>query len=106
MRRVPSCVKSALHGSSNKLIIVSFLAPSCCLPGLRWWPTLLLLLLEQIIKIGTSSLINEKYGTLNLSSLSRICEVVRELHAKGTSGLRLSSSGRCHCRPPWRACLG
>lgn len=38
---------------------------------------------EQVIKIGTSSLINEKYGTLNLSSLSRICEVVRELHAKG-----------------------
>lgn len=37
----------------------------------------------QVIKIGTSSLINEKYGTLNLSSLSRICEVVRELHAKG-----------------------
>lgn len=42
-----------------------------------------LLLHIQVIKIGTSSLINEKYGTLNLSSLSRICEVVRELHAKG-----------------------
>jgi hypothetical protein len=43
--------------------------------------------MQQVIKIGTSSLINEKYGTLNLSSLSRICEVVRELHAKGTSGV-------------------
>jgi glutamate 5-kinase len=39
-----------------------------------------------VIKIGTSSLINEKYGTLNLSSLSRICEVVRELHKKGMHG--------------------
>lgn len=37
----------------------------------------------QVIKIGTSSLINEQYGTLNLSILSRICEVVRDLLAQG-----------------------
>lgn len=65
MRRVPSCVKAALHSTKDKLIIV--------------------------IKIGTSSLINEKYGTLNLSSLSRICEVVRELHAKGHYVIIVSS---------------
>jgi glutamate 5-kinase len=47
---------------------------------------------SQVIKIGTSSLINEKYGTLNLSSLSRICEVVRELHAKGETQALLSTS--------------
>jgi hypothetical protein len=44
----------------------------------------------QVIKIGTSSLINEQYGTLNLSSLSRICEVVRDLHAKGNQTERSS----------------
>eukprot|EP00878_Enallax_costatus_P014066 GHUV01014710.1.p1 GENE.GHUV01014710.1~~GHUV01014710.1.p1 ORF type:complete len:460 (+),score=92.12 GHUV01014710.1:380-1759(+) len=63
MKRVPSYVKAALH--SDKLIIV--------------------------IKIGTSSLINEQYGTLNLSSLSRICEVVRELHSKGHYVIIVSS---------------
>lgn len=65
MKRVPSCVKAALHTSPDKLIIV--------------------------IKIGTSSLINETYGTLNLSSLSRICEVVRDLHAKGHYVIIVSS---------------
>jgi glutamate 5-kinase len=37
----------------------------------------------KVIKIGTSSLVNEEFGTLNLGGLSRICEVVRDLQAKG-----------------------
>ncbi|WIA19357.1 hypothetical protein OEZ85_003985 [Tetradesmus obliquus] len=65
MKRVSSCVKAALDASSDKHIIV--------------------------IKIGTSSLINEQYGTLNLSILSRICEVVRDLHAQGHHVILVSS---------------
>jgi hypothetical protein len=45
-------------------------------------------------------LINEKYGTLNLSSLSRICEVVRELHAKGetrSTTVFINSACQGHC---------
>jgi glutamate 5-kinase len=49
-----------------------------------------------VIKIGTSSLINEKYGTLNLSSLSKICEVVRELHAKGEEAEATDVHGVVH----------
>eukprot|EP00775_Hariotina_reticulata_P012564 gene12564-12696_t len=45
----------------------------------------------QVIKIGTSSLINEKYGTLNLSSMSKICEVVRELQTRGHYVIIVSS---------------
>lgn len=55
----------------------------------------------QVIKIGTSSLTNEKYGTLNLSSLSRVCEVVRELHAQGERLclLCLQQLRACICLP-------
>jgi glutamate 5-kinase len=45
----------------------------------------------QVIKIGTSSLVNEQFGTLNLSGLSRICEVVRDLQAKGEFNQRLTT---------------
>jgi hypothetical protein len=116
MKRSASFVKAALHSTSDKLIIVRTAAPATSTASLL---LLLLLVLPhswqhcaelstpqhtatqhthpntqhslQVIKIGTSSLINEHYGTLNLSSLSRICEVVRELHAKGEA--RASSAG-------------
>eukprot|EP00882_Tetradesmus_deserticola_P012459 GHRQ01013202.1.p1 GENE.GHRQ01013202.1~~GHRQ01013202.1.p1 ORF type:complete len:204 (+),score=62.82 GHRQ01013202.1:232-843(+) len=65
MKRVTSSVKEALNTTPDKLIIV--------------------------VKIGTSSLVNEQFGTLNLSNLSRVCEVVRELHAKGHYVIIVSS---------------
>lgn len=103
MQRVPSFVKAALRTNSDKLIIVSSHSPLLAEvlrrpPGWRAPSTVHYISgapmghvntivslgrTLQVIKIGTSSLINEKYGTLNLSSLSRICEVVRELHAQG-----------------------
>lgn len=59
----------------------------------------------QVIKIGTSSLIHERYQTLNLSNLARVCEVIKQLHSEG-------AAGRAGRRRLWgalcggRACLG
>ncbi|KAF6260018.1 Aspartate/glutamate/uridylate kinase [Scenedesmus sp. NREL 46B-D3] len=65
MKRVASAMKAALNTTPDKLIIV--------------------------VKIGTSSLVNEQHATLNLSNLSRVCEVVRDLHAKGHYVIVVSS---------------
>lgn len=39
----------------------------------------------QVIKIGTSSLIREDTNSPNLTSLARVCEVVKELTGQGTT---------------------
>ena len=52
-----------------------------------------ILLPVQVIKVGTSSLVRPEHNTLNLSSLARLCEVVRELKSQQH---RCSCSG-CSC---------
>ena len=42
-------------------------------------------LLPQVIKIGTSSLLRPDHSSINLSSLARICETVKELRKMGKS---------------------
>jgi len=38
---------------------------------------------QQVLKVGTSSLVRPEQMTLNLSSLARICETVKTLHDQG-----------------------
>ncbi|KAL6745743.1 Aspartate/glutamate/uridylate kinase [Haematococcus lacustris] len=45
----------------------------------------------QVIKVGTSSLVRPEQQTLNLSSLARICETIKALHAKGHYVIVVSS---------------
>jgi glutamate 5-kinase len=47
----------------------------------------------QVIKIGTSSLINEGFHSLNLSNLARVCEVIKQLHNEGGWGPAGSCGG-------------
>lgn len=47
--------------------------------------------LPQVIKVGTSSLVRPDAGSLNLSSLARICETVRDLRAEGHRVVLVSS---------------
>lgn len=52
-----------------------------------------------IIKVGTSSLLNAEQGTLRLSIMAKICEVVRSLHDKGHQVVIVTSGGvgvGCH----------
>ena len=41
----------------------------------------------QVLKVGTSSLVRPEHGTVNLSSLSKICEAARDLLAAGDLGI-------------------
>lgn len=50
------------------------------LKRLHWQCVLL-----QVIKIGTSSLLRPDLSSINLSSLARICEIVKELRTLGKS---------------------
>ena len=45
----------------------------------------LLCLSLQVIKVGTSSLLRPDLSSINLSSLARICETVKELRKLGES---------------------
>lgn len=47
--------------------------------------------LPQVIKVGTSSLVRPDASSLNLSSLARICETVRDLRAEGHRVVLVSS---------------
>lgn len=49
---------------------------------LIYWSAVLCLTL-QVIKIGTSSLLRSDLSSINLSSLARVCETVKELRNMG-----------------------
>ena len=51
---------------------------------LTYWSAVLCLTL-QVIKIGTSSLLRSDLSSINLSSLARVCETVKELRNMGES---------------------
>lgn len=48
--------------------------------------------LIQVIKIGTSSLLRPDLSSINLSSIARICETVKELRTEGKQHHNLSRS--------------
>eukprot|EP00955_Chlamydomonas_euryale_P085338 364088-Chlamydomonas_euryale.AAC.2 len=54
--------------------------PMCTLPPIT--------LPSQVIKVGTSSLVDPARGQFELAALARICETVKSLRDAGALGLR------------------
>lgn len=69
-----------------------------CLPAARDLSQLSTAL-QQVIKIGTSSITRPEQGTLNLSTLARICETVKSLTNLGQPFTLTLSHHRPHTLP-------